>query len=88
MRTCILWRTKGFAGTTVTDICKAAGISKALFYVYFAREDDVLWELEVFTMRDAHLAGEAVASRPYELSDLIEAIVESWSATCGATLQS
>ncbi|MFC5745348.1 TetR/AcrR family transcriptional regulator [Actinomadura rugatobispora] len=71
-----LWRTKGFAETTVTDICKAAGVSKALFYVYFARKEDVLWEMEVFTMRDAHRAAEAVASRPYELVDLIEAVIE------------
>ncbi|WP_160573860.1 TetR/AcrR family transcriptional regulator [Actinomadura physcomitrii] len=70
-----LWRTKGFAETTVTDICKAAGVSKALFYVYFARKEDVLAELEVFTMRDAHLAAGAVASGPYTLADLIEAVV-------------
>ncbi|GAA2738261.1 TetR/AcrR family transcriptional regulator [Actinocorallia aurantiaca] len=70
-----LWRTKGFAGTTVTDICKAAGVSKALFYVYFARREDVLMEIEVFTMRDAHLAARALASRPYELVDLIEAVI-------------
>lgn len=71
-----LWRTKGFAGTTVTDICKAAGVSKALFYVYFARREDVLMEIEMFTMRDAHLAARAVASRPYELVDLIHAVID------------
>ena len=71
-----LWRTKGFAETTVTDICKAAGVSKALFYVYFARKEDVLTEIEVFTMRAAHLAAQAVASRPYELADLIKAVIE------------
>ncbi|MFV2174067.1 TetR/AcrR family transcriptional regulator [Actinomadura sp. LOL_016] len=71
-----LWRTQGFAGTTVTDICKAAGVSKALFYVYFARREDVLMEIEIFTMRDAHLAAGAVAARPYELVDLIRAVVD------------
>ncbi|GAA3194372.1 TetR/AcrR family transcriptional regulator [Actinocorallia longicatena] len=71
-----LWRTKGFAGTTVTDICKAAGVSKALFYVYFARREDVLMEIEVFTMRDAHSAAETLAARPYELVDLIEAVID------------
>lgn len=71
-----LWRTKGFAETTVTDICKAAGVSKALFYVYFARREDVLMEIEVFTMRDAHLAVQALASRSYELVDLIEVVIE------------
>ncbi|MFB4306231.1 TetR/AcrR family transcriptional regulator [Actinomadura sp. GTD37] len=71
-----LWRTKGFAETTVTDICKAAGVSKALFYVYFARREDVLMEIEIFTMRDAHLAARAVASHPYELVDLIRAVID------------
>ncbi|OLT23194.1 hypothetical protein BJF79_01900 [Actinomadura sp. CNU-125] len=71
-----LWRTKGFADTTVTDICKAAGVSKALFYVYFARREDVLMEIEIFTMRDAHRAARAVAARPYELVDLIRAVID------------
>jgi AcrR family transcriptional regulator len=70
-----LWRTKGYAETTVTDICKAAGVSKALFYVYFARKEDVLLEIEVFTMRDAHLAARKALSRSYELVDLISAVI-------------
>jgi AcrR family transcriptional regulator len=72
-----LWRTKGFADTSVTDICKAAGVSKALFYVYFSRREDVLLEVEVFTMRDAHLAAQAIVSRPYELHELIATVIET-----------
>lgn len=72
------WHTnKGFAATTVTDICKAAAVSKALFYVYFSRREDVLLEVEVFAMRDAHQAARALASRPYELPDLITALIET-----------
>ncbi|HWI42533.1 MAG TPA: helix-turn-helix domain-containing protein [Nocardioides sp.] len=70
-----LWRTKGFAETSVTDICKAAGVSKALFYVYFARKEDVLLHLEVFTVRDAHRAAEQVAARPYDLAEQVEAVI-------------
>lgn len=70
-----LWRTKGFAGTSVTDICKAAGVSKALFYVYFSRREDVLHEVEVFAMQEARLAAQAVTSRPYELRELISAVI-------------
>jgi AcrR family transcriptional regulator len=70
-----LWRTKGFAATTVTDICKAAGVSKALFYVYFARREDVLLEVEVFTMRDAHLAAQEALTGSYELLDVIAAVI-------------
>jgi AcrR family transcriptional regulator len=70
-----LWRTKGFATTSVTDICKAAGVSKALFYVYFARKEDLLLEMEVFTMRDAHLAAHDAATGAYELHDVIAAVI-------------
>ncbi|WP_280238205.1 TetR/AcrR family transcriptional regulator [Nocardia abscessus] len=72
-----LWRTKGFADTTVTDICKAAGVSKALFYVYFSRREEVLLEVEVFTMRDAHRAAEALVSGPYELLDVITVVIDT-----------
>src|SRR5271166_740353 len=36
-----LWCTNGYANTTVADICTAAGVSKALFYFYFPRKEDV-----------------------------------------------
>jgi AcrR family transcriptional regulator len=72
-----LWRTKGFAATTVTDICNAAGVSKALFYVYFARKEDVLLEIEMFTMRDAHLAARKTATGDYQLRDVVAAILSA-----------
>ncbi len=72
-----LWRTNGFEATTVTDICKAAGVSKALFYVYFSRKEDVLFEAEIFTIQDAHQAAERVTAGPYELADLITAVVQT-----------
>ncbi len=53
----------------------ARGPSKALFYVYFARKEDVLHEVEVFTMRDAHLAAQEVVAGPYELPDLVAVVV-------------
>lgn len=71
-----LWRTNGFAATSVTDICKAAGVSKALFYVYFSRKEDVLYAAELFQMQDAHVAAAKVASKPYELVDLIATVID------------
>lgn len=71
-----LWRTKGFAGTSVTDICLAAGVSKALFYFYFSRREDVLLEAEIFAMSGAHQAARRIAAGPYELTDLIAAVVQ------------
>lgn len=71
-----LWRTKGFAATTVTDICKAAGVSKSLFYVYFARHEDVLLEAEIFAISDAHQSAKELAAGSYELVDLIAAVIQ------------
>jgi AcrR family transcriptional regulator len=70
-----LWRTQGFAGTSVTDICKAAGVSKSLFYVYFSRREDVLLEAEIFAMSGAHQAARKLAAGPYELVDLIAVVI-------------
>ncbi len=36
-----LIRTRGFNGTTVDDICKAAGVTKGGFFHYFESKDDV-----------------------------------------------
>ncbi len=40
-----LWRTNGYAKTTVADICRAAGVSRGLFYFYFPAKEDVLFEV-------------------------------------------
>jgi len=59
-----LWRTNGYAKTTVADICRAAGVSRALFYFYFPAKEDVLFEVGLLSTRAAqktvhhHLAGE------------------------------
>src|SRR5258708_34655175 len=49
-----LWRTNGYARTTGADICRAAGVSKALFYFYFPRKEDVLFEVAVLSTDAAH----------------------------------
>ncbi|MCT7660564.1 TetR/AcrR family transcriptional regulator [Mycobacterium deserti] len=49
-----LWRTNGYAKTTVADICRAAGVSKALFYFYFPRKEDVLFEVGLLSTDAAH----------------------------------
>ena len=48
-----LWRTNGYAKTTVAEICRGAGVSKALFYFYFPRKEDVLFEVGVMSTRAA-----------------------------------
>jgi AcrR family transcriptional regulator len=66
-----LWRTKGYATTTVADICTAAGVSKALFYFYFPRKEDVLFEVGVMSTMSAHRAIHHLLEAPYEIQPVI-----------------
>lgn len=76
-----LWRTKGFAATTVADICQAAGVSKALFYFYFPRKEDALLEAGVLSTRDARRTGRELVEGPYELPEVIVAILSALERT-------
>src|SRR6201993_1755939 len=68
-----LWRTNGYANTTVADICRAAGVSKALFYFYFPRKEDVLFEVGVLSTQLAQRTVHDLLSRPYETRAIIDA---------------
>ncbi|WP_218040446.1 TetR/AcrR family transcriptional regulator [Actinomadura sp. WMMB 499] len=70
-----LWRTNGFAGTTVADICKAAGVSKALFYFYFPTKEDALAEAGVLSTGDARRVARARRAGPGELPEAIGAVL-------------
>jgi AcrR family transcriptional regulator len=66
-----LWRTKGYATTTVAEICTAAGVSKALFYFYFPRKEDVLFEVGVMSTQSAQRTIHDALTKPYEIGDVI-----------------
>jgi AcrR family transcriptional regulator len=68
-----LWRTNGYANTTVADICRGAGVSKALFYFYFPRKEDVLFEVGVLSTQSAQRTMHELLSRPYEVRAVIDA---------------
>ena len=70
-----LWRANGYAGTTVADICRAAGVSKALFYFYFPRKEDVLFEVGVLSTDAAHRIATEMLDKPYEISAVITAVL-------------
>jgi AcrR family transcriptional regulator len=76
-----LWRTNGYAGTTVADICRAAGVSKALFYFYFPRKEDVLFEVGVLSTDAAHSVATEMLSKPYDIPDVITAVLASLEDT-------
>lgn len=72
-----LWRTNGYANTTVADICQAAGVSKALFYFYFPRKEDVLFEVGVMSTRSAQQTIADLLRKPYEVSAVVTAALDS-----------
>jgi len=76
-----LWRTKGFAGTTVADICQAAGVSKALFYFYFPRKEDALMEAGFLSTREARQKWRELVDQPYDLPDVIVAVLATLERT-------
>jgi AcrR family transcriptional regulator len=73
-----LWRTKGYAGTTVAEICTAAGVSKALFYFYFPRKEDVLFEVGVMSTQAARHTVADLLAKPYEIRDVIAAALRTF----------
>lgn len=76
-----LWRANGYAGTTVADICRAAGVSKALFYFYFPRKEDVLFEVGIVSTDAAHRAATAMLAGPWDVAAVITAVLESLEQT-------
>lgn len=68
-----LWRTSGYATTTVADICRAAGVSKALFYFYFPRKEDVLFEVGVMSTRSAQRVVADMLVGDYDMPAVIAA---------------
>ncbi len=73
-----LWRTKGYATTTVADICTAAGVSKALFYFYFPRKEDVLFAVGVMSTQAAHHKIHALLDKPYEIDAVVHAALTAF----------
>jgi AcrR family transcriptional regulator len=76
-----LWRANGYAGTTVADICRAAGVSKALFYFYFPRKEDVLFEVGVLSTDAAHRVATEMLAEPYEIPAVITAVLATIEET-------
>jgi AcrR family transcriptional regulator len=66
-----LWRTNGYAKTTVADICRAAGVSRALFYFYFPAKEDVLFEVGLLSTRAAQKTVRSLIQTDYEVDAVI-----------------
>jgi AcrR family transcriptional regulator len=66
-----LWRTNGYAKTTVADICRAAGVSRALFYFYFPAKEDVLFEVGLLSTRAAQKTVHQEMAGDYDVRSVI-----------------
>ena len=66
-----LWRVKGVDETTVADICKAAGVSKGLFYFYFERKEDILFELGMSSVDTVTRRIHELLADDYDVLDVI-----------------
>jgi AcrR family transcriptional regulator len=76
-----LWRANGYARTTVADICRAAGVSKALFYFYFPRKEDVLFEVGVLSTDAAHSVAAEMLTKPYDIPTVVRAVLATLEDT-------
>jgi AcrR family transcriptional regulator len=77
-----LWRTNGYGATTVADICRAAGVSKALFYFYFPRKEDLLFEMGLLSTDAAHAAARKLLERAdYEIASVVTAVLAGLEET-------
>jgi AcrR family transcriptional regulator len=72
-----LWRTNGYAKTTVADICRAAGVSRALFYFYFPAKEDVLFEVGLLSTRAARKTVRSLLQTDYEVDAVIARALRS-----------
>jgi AcrR family transcriptional regulator len=72
-----LWRTNGYSQTTVADICRAAGVSRALFYFYFPAKEDILFEVGLLSTRAAQKTVRAMLGTDYEVEDVIAEALRS-----------
>jgi len=72
-----LWRTNGYAKTTVADICRAAGVSRGLFYFYFPAKEDILFEVGLISTRAAQKAVRARLKADYEVESVIAEALRS-----------
>lgn len=66
-----LWRTNGYAKTTVADICRAAGVSRALFYFYFPAKEDILFEVGLLSTRAAREKVRSLLRTDYDVESVI-----------------
>jgi AcrR family transcriptional regulator len=72
-----LWRVQGFQETTIEEICRAAGVSKGLFYFYFERKEDLLFEIGVLSSAAIARDAQRALDRDEQLEDVVRDVLTS-----------
>lgn len=74
-----IFATRGYAGTTIDEIARVAGVSRASFYTYFPSKRDVLLALGANSANEATALADALGAiqQPWRTKDL-EAWVERY----------
>jgi len=70
-----LWRDRGFDDTAVMDVSHAAGVSKATFFYYFPRKEDLLVELALASAEHVWEEWEQLADRDLGTQETLKVIV-------------
>ncbi|WP_197416178.1 TetR/AcrR family transcriptional regulator [Mycobacterium sp. GA-1199] len=78
-----LWRTNGYAKTTVADICRAAGVSRGLFYFYFPAKEDILFEVGLLSTRAAQQKVRTLLRGDYDVETVIAEALRSLERSMG-----
>ncbi len=69
-----LWRVQGYDDTTIADICRAAGVSKGLFYFYFGRKEDLLFEVGALSSASLIREADARLAAGAQLGEVIRGV--------------
>jgi AcrR family transcriptional regulator len=70
----VLFARYGFAGTSITMIASACGVSKALLYHYYADKDEVLFDIISTHLQELVAVVEAATGSTREPRDRVQAI--------------
>lgn len=71
----ILFKEKGYAGTSVQDIADNLGVTKAALYYYFQSKEEILWEIIDRTMNTAEQRMQELMKQEMPLIERIKRII-------------
>jgi AcrR family transcriptional regulator len=71
-----LFGTKGYSSTSISQIAKAAGVSKGLLYNYFDSKEDLLQQLVIQHVEENEAWWDAIMKQPISAYEQVVAMVD------------